>query len=101
MDKTTFTNLFAPFDRDATPRYRELRRLARERFASLPLPTARAEDWRFTNIAPIVETSFALPDKVHARVALEPNDTRILFLNGRFAKQSAESTADVQVGFLA
>jgi Fe-S cluster assembly protein SufD len=61
MDKKNFIDLFAPFDRVGdTPRYRELRQAARSHFASIPLPTPRTEDWRFTNVAPIFDTQFQL-----------------------------------------
>ncbi len=104
MEKTTFTNLFAPFDRaNETPRYRALRQTARERFAVMPMPTTRTEDWRFTNVTPIAETSFELP-ATSADVKLPPaiNTLRLVFVNGRFAKPlSASIPAGVQVGSFA
>jgi Fe-S cluster assembly protein SufD len=61
MDKTNFTKLFAEFDRDASPRFRALRESARARFMEMPWPTTRTEDWRFTNVAPILEMPLELP----------------------------------------
>ena len=92
MDKTTFTNLFAPFDGAAVPRHRTLRQAAREQFQKLPLPTARTEDWRFTSIAPLLETSFALPlpeETINTRRLPAPaaaNAIRLVFTNGRLLK---------------
>ena len=86
--------------RGATPRYRSVRQSARERFASLPWPTTRSEDWRFTNIAPLVETPFewatSLPDvKLPAAISA----LRLVFVNGRFAKAlSAPVPAGLQIG---
>ena len=36
----------------------ELRRVARERFGELGIPTTRLEEWRFTNVAPIARSGF-------------------------------------------
>ena len=38
----------------------DLRRRAFERFSALGFPTTRLEAWRFTNVAPIANTAFAL-----------------------------------------
>ena len=35
-----------------------VRRLAIERFAQLGFPTPRNEDWHFTSVAPIAESTF-------------------------------------------
>ncbi|MSQ97030.1 MAG: Fe-S cluster assembly protein SufD [Gemmataceae bacterium] len=104
MDKTTFTNLFTPFDRDnAAPKYRALRQSGRERLGSLAWPTTRCEDWRFTSVAPIVETTFALPVKCDdLKLPAATNTLRLVFVNGRFAKAlSAPIAAGLQVGSLA
>ena len=105
MSNTTFTNLFAPFDRaGAAPKYQALRQSARARFQALPLPTARSEDWRFTSIAPLVETPFELPEHAPTLDARLPPPTGALwlvFVNGRFAKSlSAPVPSGVQVGSL-
>jgi Fe-S cluster assembly protein SufD len=89
MDKLMLKSLFAPFDRNAaTPKYRALRQAARERFASLPLPTARTEDWRFTNIAPLLETPFELARPLGSDSPSPPpaNVHRLVFVNGRYEK---------------
>jgi Fe-S cluster assembly protein SufD len=110
MENTTFTTLFAPFDRaDATPRYRPLRQSARARLQALPLPTARTEDWRFTSVTPIVETPFELPPapaSVDERMLPglpAPNALRLVFVNGRCVPSlsALENLKDVRIGTLA
>ena len=72
-----------------------LRRAAIARFVEMGFPTTKDEEWRFTNIAPIVKTEF--------RPAVQPSDQevslkdigkfmfggmachRLVFLNGHFA----------------
>jgi Fe-S cluster assembly protein SufD len=90
MEKTTFTNLFAPFDRAASAtKYQPLRESARARLQALPFPSARTEDWRFTSVAPILETPFELtletPKLAHQLGLPTPGTIRIVFINGRFA----------------
>ena len=45
---------------------RALRSAAAERFAAVGFPTRRNEEWRFTNVSPIVETPFALASEVQS-----------------------------------
>jgi Fe-S cluster assembly protein SufD len=40
------------------------RRAGIERFNDVGFPTTKQEDWRFTNVAPIAKTRFALPKRV-------------------------------------
>ena len=110
MEKTTFTNLFAPFDRtSATPKYRALRQAGRDRFHKLSLPTATSEDWRFTSIASLVNTPFELPTPDMTvdlkRLPRPPagDVIRLLFINGRIVKpfcSLARVPATLQVGSL-
>lgn len=75
------------------------RKAAIARFAELGFPTIRDEEWRFTNVAPLVKTRFARPD---ARGDSRPNVTldhlrpylfgdgvaaRLVFVNGRFTPE--------------
>jgi Fe-S cluster assembly protein SufD len=111
MEKTTFTNLFAPFDRaGASPRFQSLRKSARDRLQTLPLPSTRSEDWRFTNIAPIVETPFALPGLASKGSPVpfldmsSQNALRLVFVNGKFTKELsslANAPNGVYIGSLA
>ncbi len=74
----------------------ELRRMARERYAELGIPTTRLEAWRFTNVAPIARGTFALADG-YEEVALEaiehyryPECLQIALVNGRFAPELSD-----------
>ena len=97
MEKTAFTNLFAPFDRAGpAEQYRALRAAARTRFQNLSLPTSRSEDWRFTNIATLIETPWELPladqtiDVRRVPAASAPGAIRLIFANGRLLKVEAD-----------
>jgi Fe-S cluster assembly protein SufD len=78
----------------APPWLRELRERGASRFSALGVPTVRQEEWRFTNVAPIVETAFRLAEKTPtnaaelvARVRIPQTSARIVILNGHFAPE--------------
>ncbi len=65
-----------------------LRDLARSRVAEEGFPTARDEEWKYTNVAPIAETRWEpgpldLVRRVRPGAALSP--VRLVFVNGRLA----------------
>jgi Fe-S cluster assembly protein SufD len=81
----------------APPWLRELRQRGADRFARLGFPTVRQEEWRFTNVAPIAETPFRLPEKAPtnaveciSRVAIPDAAARIVVLNGRFSPELSD-----------
>jgi Fe-S cluster assembly protein SufD len=60
-----------------------MRQAARERFRALPLPSARTEDWRFTNLAPLLRVPLELAEITPSDIKLPPTDVdRIVFVNG-------------------
>ncbi len=71
--------------------YHPVRRKAFELFADRGFPTLREEDWKFTNLAPLVKTSFRPADvftldAAARKAALDelPGDgPRLVFVNGR------------------
>jgi Fe-S cluster assembly protein SufD len=74
---------------------RDLRRSAIARFEALGFPTQKHEDWKYTNLGPLVRVPFkpailARPDGVLAE-KLEPftfgvlKTTQLVFVNGRYA----------------
>jgi len=85
--------------RSAPPWLKEIRAAAVARFAELGFPTTRQEDWRFTSVAPIAETPFALPARragpAAKRVAplFLPVESacRLVFVNGRFSETLSSS----------
>ncbi|HTG31911.1 MAG TPA: Fe-S cluster assembly protein SufD [Thermoanaerobaculia bacterium] len=69
-----------------------LRRAAIERFADLGFPTLRQEEWRLTNVAPIVQGTFHWPQGDPGAVApglIAPHvfdaAARLVFVDGRFS----------------
>ncbi|HYT04643.1 MAG TPA: Fe-S cluster assembly protein SufD [Gemmatimonadales bacterium] len=82
---------------------KEIREGAIARFARLGFPTMKQEEWRFTNVAPIAETRFALPQPGGStRTATPPPPAptsrdisrflprgairrQVVFVNGRYA----------------
>ncbi|MFQ5961132.1 MAG: SufD family Fe-S cluster assembly protein, partial [Candidatus Methylomirabilales bacterium] len=73
---------------------RPVRRAAIARFAELGFPTTRDEDWRFTNVEPIAQTSFKpasdatteLSRRQVERFAIRgSDDIQLVFVNGRYA----------------
>lgn len=69
-----------------------LRRLGIERFAALGFPTNRQEEWRQTNVTPIVKGTFVRPESDPDAVdpkSIEPllfeAAARLVFVDGRFS----------------
>jgi Fe-S cluster assembly protein SufD len=95
MEKTNFTKLFAEFDREASPRFRALRESARARFMEMPWPTTRTEDWRFTNIAPLLESEFELPQVLQQSGPIaRAGALQYHILNGQFAPAISSPVAN-------
>jgi Fe-S cluster assembly protein SufD len=90
---------------------RDLRAAGIARFSEAGFPTTRQEEWRFTSVAPIVETPFAPAGATAEPAAREvepawlPVDraVRLAFVNGRFAPalSSVRVPAGVSAGSLA
>jgi len=84
----------------APPWLKEIRAAALARFAELGFPTTHQEEWRFTSVASIAGTPFALPARragpAAKRVAplFLPVESacRLVFVNGRYSE--ALSSAD-------
>jgi Fe-S cluster assembly protein SufD len=77
------------------------RRAALARFAEAGFPTTRDEAWRYTNLAPLVETPFhraaavgraALPPATIERLTLgEAGGPRLVFVDGRYSARDSSS----------
>jgi len=73
----------------------ELRDAGMDRFAALGFPTTRQEEWRFTNVAAIAETAFALPHaprsgapsakEIRGYEVCEAGRHLLVFVNGCFS----------------
>ena len=71
-----------------------LRQDAKGSFAALGWPTRKLEDWRYTDLEPIVETIFEPAGEIGASTALDalvarqdPESDLVVFVNGRFAAE--------------
>ena len=79
----------------------DLRRRARERFTALGMPTTRLEAWRFTNVAPIADTAFALAEPAEREAAkadaaphaLPGVGAGLTFINGRYVAPASDVAA--------
>lgn len=75
----------------------QLRAQAMRGFEALPFPTVRDEDWRFTNVAPILATPFRSAngdgrpgpaiDQILPQGLATLKGNRLVFLNGLYAKE--------------
>jgi Fe-S cluster assembly protein SufD len=90
-----------------------IRRDAIAQFGEQGFPTARLEDWKYTNVAPIASTAFRLTSEAPDRPSLpsidrsvigDPGACRLVFVNGRYAAElssAAPRPAGVRVTSLA
>src|SRR5215831_3445626 len=74
-----------------------LREAAIQRFAVLGFPTLNDEDWRFTPLAPLTQTSFksalnrTTDRAVIERLEIPADGPRLVFVNGRFAPSQSSA----------
>lgn len=98
-ERGSYLESFAQFETSAAGNGRgwlhSIRREAIARFRELGFPTTRDEDWRFTNVAPIVRTPFVHGRSGSAKVAPRELEqfrlpgaasSRLVFVNGRYAE---------------
>ncbi len=88
-----------------------IRQAAIARFGEMGFPTLDDEEWRFTNVAPIARTRFALPDGERGDVTLRRLESflycdaecpRLVFVNGRYRPElSSPEAAGVRLSSLA
>jgi Fe-S cluster assembly protein SufD len=86
-EKNVYLENFSRFERGLAgeqPWLQTLRHAAIDRFAEQGFPTLDHEEWRFTNLAPLVRIPFqpARPDKI-AGTEL-PDGIRLVFVNGHY-----------------
>ena len=92
---------------------RAMRHAAIESFAELGFPTTHDEEWKYTNVAPLLSVPFEpaegeldrdLRDEVERLPLADLGCSRLVFVNGRYAPSLAKlgkQTAGVRVGSLA
>src|SRR5438270_10225256 len=67
-----------------------VRQAARLRLRDLSFPTSKTEDWRFTNVAPLLKVPFELAWEASIAAPVlpplpTPGTVRLVFVNGVFA----------------
>ena len=95
----------------APPWLKQIREGAIARFAELGFPTTKQEEWRFTSVAPIVETRFShpasrIPGPGLAEIAslLIGSGPRVVLVDGRYAPElssAAGHPSGLRIGSLA
>jgi Fe-S cluster assembly protein SufD len=96
----TFNDVEADLAQSSRPALMRLRKAAIARFGEIGFPNERNEDWKFTNLAPLLRTSFVLPPADSAEAAdaycrLLHHDgpgTSLLCINGNRPFRAAKST---------
>lgn len=82
--------------------YQALREVAFRRFADVGFPTTRDEEWRFTNVAPIVRRTFAAAKKEAPgdvdQLAPWTAGNRLVFVNGYRTETVLDLPKGVQIG---
>jgi Fe-S cluster assembly protein SufD len=78
----------------------QLRGRAMARFEEMGFPTTRDEEWKYTNVAPIIKTPFAPAPRVDLTaldikqfLLPEAVQSRLVFVNGRYAPGLSHLTA--------
>lgn len=76
------------------PRWaKELRSKGLARFIELGVPTTKNEEWKYTNVAPIIQRKFQLPVEIkftelqQLKAHLNDEEVNIVFINGAFVRE--------------
>ncbi len=83
---------------EKTPELHRIRKEALKNFSELSLPTLKHEEWRYTNISPLLKYNFTLPSKdlqisneLVNKFSFNEMDSNILiFVNGKFSKENSK-----------
>src|SRR3954466_4987140 len=82
-----------------TPWLRPIRNAAIARFSELGFPGAHSEDWRFTNLAPLLKVPFRLAEETRGVTAetLRPytfaDGWQLVFVNGQYRPELSRAAA--------
>ena len=101
-ENETYQEQHATFQLQSSPAWLvELRQQGFDAFTRLGIPTKRLEDWRFTNIAPLVHHPYELASLAHSddetinneikalvqQATLDEQFHRLVFINGRYSDE--------------
>lgn len=90
---SSFQRLERRSSADSPPWVHRLREAAMAHFVEIGFPTTRQEEWRFTDVSPLVEVSFEpaqspsyppSPRQLEKAASLTPGSPRIVFVNGHY-----------------
>jgi len=112
---SSFAELETRLAKHRPPSLKRVCRAALDRFAELGFPTTRLEDWRFTNVTPIAQTSFVpapnggsgastAPGALGRDALKEAARSQLVFVNGRYApalSQASRLPGGLMIGSLA
>ena len=110
---TSFDRLERQWSVDSPPWVQRLRRAAMAHFVESGFPTTRDEEWRFTDVSPLVDVSFEparppselpSPEQLEEAASLPKASRRIVFVNGHYQRDLSSGRAaakGVLVGRLA
>src|SRR5262245_32083194 len=96
--------LFAQASEEQAPVWLvNLREKAGEAFESLDFPTTRVEEWKYTNVAPILKVPYQelldadvielTPEEIAPFTFSESRGSQLVFVNGLFAREFSNLTA--------
>ncbi len=108
-NRDTLTHLLTLSPPLATPQLQPLRAQATGYLQEETIPTTRDEEWRFTDLSPLLAQTFSAPNtqippvNINGLILPEAIDTRIVFVNGIYAPQysSIKLPTGVFIGNLA
>ena len=83
---------------EKTPGLHRIRKEALQNFSDLSLPTLKDEEWRYTNISPLLKYNFTIPSEdltisdelVNKYLFAEMNSNILIFINGKFSEENSK-----------
>ncbi|MBL1174561.1 Fe-S cluster assembly protein SufD [Pantanalinema sp. GBBB05] len=98
---TQLLNLRSPLS-EANAGLQSTRDQAAARVQELAIPSTREEEWRFTDLSPLLQVNFQAasaiaPTNLEAWFLPEAANSRLVFVNGQYAPELS-STADIPAG---
>lgn len=92
---TQASALAADIDVSRTPWLAQFRARGTQRFESLPLPTLKTEDWKYTSLRRLLDADLLHPAPPSAAVAklLPDVANRIVLINGEYAREHSSSAS--------
>ena len=83
---------------EKTPELHRIRKEALKNFSDLSLPTLKDEEWRYTNISPLLKYNFTLPSEdlkisdelVNKFLFADMQSNKLIFINGKFSKEKSK-----------